>query len=142
MGQNSMSKNSFAIKKPNGDEFRQRLDSQINFSPDTSRDEHSDLRLRLQDKSREQYFPNDKRHERKQKKSNNDLKLKLLNESAESNNAQDEDIRESLVERNLIINLPTGYVLATKSNSKSLLNSNKVELSQSESKRILASSVI
>lgn len=58
------------------------------------------------------------------KKSEKQLKLRVLNESLESNNAQDEDIRESLVERNLIINLPTGYVLATKSNSKSLLKSN------------------
>ena len=48
--------------------------------------------------------------------------LKHVNESVESNDGRDEDIRESMAERHdRSINLPTNYVLASKSNSKSLL---------------------
>ena len=55
--------------------------------------------------------------------SNNGLNLsRKTSQSMESNDVRDEDIRESMAEKNdRSINLPTGYILATKSNSKSIL---------------------
>ena len=121
--QNSFGKSSESIKKPDGDEPRQRLASVVNFSP-TKDKEAANLRQTSPSKSKSLYYS-----KISQKKLDRNSYNQQMNESVESNDAQDEDIRESMVEKKSI-NLPTGYVLATKSNSKTLIvNKQDVKLS-------------